>query len=835
MLYFVTPHYASTFANLYTLYLFYGIANGAPSIENHGYATSQPTGDGTHWDGLQIYAANPVILSAGNQNSLSNFNVYSQELTTGGSGLGADTCFYFTHLTDDQNGSYFDVLSLDHFKNLYCEPEGGPHAAQMPQWEWDTYNSEIEDQHMGGGGEVYIGGAQQHWFGGNFNNATTTPTVVFGSQNTASFSTNVGSEPKGNVYGTNTLINFNFGNDFTGTTAQAFSSPTGPYGAIQVGGRQTIPNQTAETFFTGNTTAPYVSMDGGLVTPEEFNASFAFESQAMSVGYTFDDSSPVTRSYAACNVGNSPSTFYCLTMKFNQELIGVGPGQRIANGKYTIYVSVKDVTAATNTWQLAVGTTCGGTISTFNVPITNTWPTTAAGVFTAPIDFTGITGSGCGLALGLQGATTADQIRIGYVAFAPVAEQLYAQTINATTVNLPGGSSTGGTPSGCAQSPVTGIQTGYTCPTRGNQTTLTANQGISDTTIQVTTTAGFSNAGCFFVGTEYECYTSIVDGTHFGGISRGTYLTTAATHNTGAQAVSVSLVLGSPQQPPSTVIAYGSSEAQIFAVNNAFPFNHGGANAFSINAGANETWFDLTGGIHQANPAATNTVLGGTQFGANSNQPLVTESGYLLQTNGPNTAYSPLTLGGGHAGSLNVITTPTIAAPFITNFAGTGSTTISWVCAGTDFDGNLINGTTATVTNGLASASWAYPLFYDVQCPWTAGVNTYQIYRTVGGQNQGLIASGVGPGFLIADFNGSASGGTPPVSNASNPHISVAGSGNPTITMGTVEMLNGAGVPTGCGTTYGNGSIYSNTSGAHSTNNLLYVCDAATTTWVDIE
>ena len=40
----------------------------------------------------------------------------------------------------------------------------------MPQWEWDTYNSEIEDQHMGGGGEVYIGGEQQHWFGGNFNN-----------------------------------------------------------------------------------------------------------------------------------------------------------------------------------------------------------------------------------------------------------------------------------------------------------------------------------------------------------------------------------------------------------------------------------------------------------------------------------------------------------------------------------------------------------------------------------------------------------------------------------------------------------------------------------------
>ena len=62
------------------------------------------------------------------------------------------------------------MLSLDHFKNLYCEPETGPHARADPEWEWDTYNSEIEDQHMGGGGEVYIGGGQQHWFGGNFNN-----------------------------------------------------------------------------------------------------------------------------------------------------------------------------------------------------------------------------------------------------------------------------------------------------------------------------------------------------------------------------------------------------------------------------------------------------------------------------------------------------------------------------------------------------------------------------------------------------------------------------------------------------------------------------------------
>ncbi len=197
---------------------------GAPSIENGNYANAQPTADGAHWDGVTIYAANPVIMSYGNQNTFSNFNVYSQEATTAGAGIGADTCFYFTALHDDQTGGYFDVLSLDHFKNLYCEPEGGAHATQMPEWEWDTYNSEIEDQHMGGGGEVFIGGAEQHWFGGNFNNAISTPTINWGTGNTTEYVANLGSEPKGNVYGVNSLINFGPFSKFSGTTSQRFSS-----------------------------------------------------------------------------------------------------------------------------------------------------------------------------------------------------------------------------------------------------------------------------------------------------------------------------------------------------------------------------------------------------------------------------------------------------------------------------------------------------------------------------------------------------------------------------------------------------------------------------------
>ena len=46
---------------------------------------------------------------------------------------------------------------------------------------------------------------------------------------------NLGAEPRSNTYGASTLINFGWGSKFSGTTSQAFSTPTGPFGALQVG------------------------------------------------------------------------------------------------------------------------------------------------------------------------------------------------------------------------------------------------------------------------------------------------------------------------------------------------------------------------------------------------------------------------------------------------------------------------------------------------------------------------------------------------------------------------------------------------------------------------
>ncbi len=703
----------------------------------------------------------------------------------------------------------------------------------MPNWEWDTYNCEIVDQHMGGGGEVYIGGTANTGTAGTSITARACRRSTSATATAAIWSTKLGSEPKSNVYGTGALINFEPDSKFSGTTAQVYGSASGPYGALQAGNsREPIPSQTNETFNTGNLTVPYTSSGGGFIAPEEFNASFAFEAQAMTQGWTFDMTSPITNGYAACSVGNNAGTTYCSTCKFNLQQISIGPGQRLVPGKYTLYVSMKDAVTVSNTETLTVWSNCGGVANTYSIPITNTWPSTAAGVFTKTIDLTGATGAGCYIGFNFQGATTADLVELGYVDFSPLAENLNAQTINVTNIITPGGP-TGGTPNGCSSSPVTGIDNGYTCPTKGWGTTLAANQGSTDTTLSLNgSLSGLSPAGCLFVDTEYECYTGI-SGSTLNGLARGAYTTAAASHNSGANATAVDLVLGSIQQSPANVIIGGGSANTILSLNNGFPNNHGGANVFEINGGGNETWFNQAGTLQQTNVSDTNRFSSPISVGNTSVafHPVITDTGPVLQGNAQNQTYFPLGLGGGVAGSLNVVQPANIGAPQLYDLSGGGSTTRSYVCSGIDTDGNLIPGT--TVTDTTSAASFSFPSSIEVTCPYAAGVAEYQIWRTVGGPSQGLLATISGTqaaGFQ--DFNGAASAGTPPGSNASNPHISVAGTGNAVITMGSTTITSAMGAPsTTCGTApNGSGSLWMRTDGGTSTS--LYSC--AGTTWTAV-
>jgi hypothetical protein len=279
------------------------------------------------------------------------------------------------------------------------------------------------------------------------------------------------------------------------------------------------------------------------------------------------------------------------------------------------------------------------------------------------------------------------------------------------------------------------------------------------------------------------------------------------------------------------VVAYGGGFPIVLSVNNGFPTEYGNNVAFEVNAGSNSAYIDTGGAIHQNNPSAQSTFAGsitaGTAYAINTP---IAQTGALLQATSQISAYHPISLGGGHAGSLNVTTTANIGAPVTSGALPSGASTVSWVCSGTDFDGNLVPGTTTTLT-GVA-ASWSYPQGIAVACPYAAGVNTFQIYRTAGGGSQGLIASGAGPEFWTSDFGGATSGGTPPASNGSNPHISVAGSGTPSIQLGPTNISTGTGAPTStCGTApIGSGSLWLRTDGSTSTS--VYSC--AGTTWTAV-
>ncbi len=830
--YLVGLPYASGFDDITIAQTTFGIHEGTPSLNTGGsWANAQPTADGTHWENIRISSCNVSDLISGGQNSFKDWNTYSGCTNTAGATLGANTCFLFSQGWNDQANHPQAIQGNVDLHNMYCEPEFGSQYGLVPVFEWDLSIANWDNLHMGGGGETYLGGNNQHFQGGNFNNQALFPVINYGYGNGSDGTQWLAwGNGVGNVYGTNSFINYGPNSHFSGATSKE-NPRTSPYGAQQMGNsREPWSGQSNETFNTGNTTAPYVNSNGGYIPAWEIAVDGFFECCGFKVPWAYDASSP-----SGGSVGCFMSTdggAACFSYLFNEAGIAIGPGQRLAAGKYVVHVASKSLTGAATSYQIKVGA-CGlGDSGTFNIPVTTSWP---APDVSFEVDFTGkaMCGGGTPSSLSMDfifPTPNNDTIYVAYVDFAPVAETITAQTINVTTIHMPGGSPTGGSATGCSQSPVVGIDGGYVCPVSGWTADLAAIEGLSDTVVTLNTIAGVAGAGCFVVDSEIECYTGLT-GMHLTGVTRGAYGTAAATHNMSAEVQSENVVLGAVGHLPPAQLQGGGGAPVIFAIRNPFPQSHANQSVFSVNAGGNETWMDTFGAMHQTYPF-TNNQLGTTTIGALPAQPSITNSGYLLQTNGQNTAYQPLALGGGHAGSLNIVAPATIAAPTGFTSVASGSSSVSYVCSGTDFDENMIPGTTFTV-NGIAS-SWAFPASNYVQCPWAAGVNTYQIYRTVGGVNQGLIFSGPGPGAYTYDFDGTASAGSPPVVNGSNPHLSVVGTGTPGLQLGPTNISTGAGAPTlVCGTApIGSGSLWLRTDGGASTS--VYSCAGSTWTAVVI-
>lgn len=362
--------------------------------------------------------------------------------------------------------------------------------------------------------------------------------------------------------------------------------------------------------------------------------------------------------------------------------------------------------------------------------------------------------------------------------------------------------------------------------------TLASNQTSSQTTAVLTSIGTMSpNGGCFFIDSEWECYQYAVGNT-LTAITRGAYNTTPAAHTTSAYSgVVPAMTIGAPGYTSGVVVTEASAYP-ILGVNNNTPgFNavHNCCVVFDVNSGGDEFWITNYGMIHQVYQGTNdiNLLYGAVQIGSDPHPPAIKSSGDILQAVGPIEAWNPIGFGAGIAGSLTVNYSSNVAAPFLDNYAGTGSTTRTYVCSATDFDGNLIPGTAASLTNTPTTiGTGSPPSFISITCPWTAGIASEQVYRTAGGPNQGLLSSQAGVnGFQVFDYDTTTTAGSPPGANGSTPKLTVVGNVHQmcdTSTSPQTCYVLASGVPTGCGSTYGIGSFYLNETG--SLGNTAYSC-----------
>lgn len=789
-IYLVVPPYATRFQNIDITFTNFGFVEGLPSVNNHPWIATGISGNANSYSGISIHslAAGMAWATAfGGDTSYRDFDLY----TDGGSG------FNLLYSYDDQQGGPQGSLaeSNANFVNIYHEPGAvvypgtGTAGTSGPMGEWDCNQCTWTSSHIEPNGEIVLNGIRQHFVGGGLGTDwgnKDKPVLVYGSDNIFDDIAGVwAADALTNVYGQGSPIFWGPGNIAYG--------PRGSLGSAQqqIGygcGKQPTLGQTNETFNTGNTTTPYVNSTGGLVCPDEFNTGASWATQPFGA-WTFDATAPVSQAYVSCAVGTSGST-YCQSPFFGTPArIYIGPGQRLAAGKYIATVEVKG-SLSSNTVQVQV---LGGSVTdTANVPVTNGWT-----AYSFPVDFT-TAGAGAYLNFEVHQATSADTIEIGYLDFAPVPQQLNLSP-----------SPTGGTLTGCLMSPVDGIaNSGYTCATHGYGVTLAADQGASDTTFVATSTSGMPPSGCFYIESEDECYTGIT-GSTLTGITRGAYGTTAASHATGTGGVSINETLASPApsgQVSGAPIWAGSegSGVAVFGVNNPQPSLHSGAATMDINSGGNETWFDRNGMMHQASVGATNYVGALSVGGDGATQP-ITHSSRVLKSDQPNSVLQPYSFSS-LVGPVEITAPATYGAPHLFVQPGTGSTTYTYECTGVDSQGNTIGGTTATTAIGSASLS-SPSNYVQVTCPYEPGAASTNIWRTAGGPNQGLVYTGTTQPVAFFDFGGAATGGTPP-STTSIPEACI----------GTACWSSGSSAPTG---SCNSGSLYTNTSSSPDT---LYVC-----------
>jgi hypothetical protein len=335
-----------------------------------------------------------------------------------------------------------------------------------------------------------------------------------------------------------------------------------------------------------------------------------------------------------------------------------------------------------------------------------------------------------------------------------------------------------------------GNLSGYT-PTSAPRTAwaglVTSTQGSADTTLAVTLGSGTipTNGGYLLVNSEWEKFTGV---TSLGGglytltgVTRGQYVTTAASHSTNANIVSATFAVGDPSQAmfgffggtaPSGGTFFSLDCPTGSNVNGTINFEVGcypGNDTFAVHAGSvqvnsdQQSIFAGTGGLVVTPSSST---ISGAHDGINNAYRTI-QSANTVQTVLPSQFQAETGFGQGIAGGVRAVQAASALAPILyDDLVPAGATTNSYLCTGTDFFGGNIPGTAASI-GGLASSGWGTGKV-DIWCPYIPGAVSVSLYRTAGVPSAPvLLSTATTQPLSFSDGLNTGSAGSPNASNTS--------------------------------------------------------------------
>jgi hypothetical protein len=432
----------------------FGLAEGSASANNWGLANLGISNVNNVFRNWSVHAGYIADMDMGT-NILDSWDVYSSLDATGPpgtpTGLGAAGGQHFSSTWNELTGGLITSTFNDIITNYQLEGENGSEVGFEPTMLLDCFTCDYYKFTFNGSNAI-VGGASQNFYNSDLNadfGTTLLPLINYGFSDHFENSINCGGSFASDVFGSSFFLNWGPGTQMSCLTGTS----EGPYGSMLAGNsNEPWHGQSYQTFASGNTNitgtgsgAPFVNPQSGFFAPESFSTNSSLDLSPMSVGWTFDNTAPITHSYAACNTtssGGCAPKFWDDASAETQYYIG--PGQRLSAGKYLASVAF-ETTGGASTFTFAINAISAALSScTPSSPLSTTittsgsaWQTANAGTpYTFVVDLTG--SANCAFGVSFGSSSTSEQIRVAYISLTPIPHNLTVENISASTVTTTG-------------------------------------------------------------------------------------------------------------------------------------------------------------------------------------------------------------------------------------------------------------------------------------------------------------------------------------------------------------------------------------------------------------